>query len=201
MQRLKAHAANQGSMFLEAPFDYFGLDDQWQGLRWIGGSGTSDGQVHHLLLGHGDDPFDPDVPVVRVDTRVAPPVLGDLESDFAMERFNFTRQQIGDFWRATGVLQPEIRAAAFTPGQVAQDPTGPWESETIPIDGTDTTVAVLRHGDVWVGQAQRADRLIGVDAHGWPARRTGLVTVGARTLDEYTRGSDELWSRRRPERG
>jgi hypothetical protein len=53
MQRMMESA---DSPFRDATFEPFGLDDQWTGLRSIGGQGSSNGVTTSITLAHGDLP-------------------------------------------------------------------------------------------------------------------------------------------------
>jgi hypothetical protein len=178
--------------FQEAAFAFFGLDDRWVGLRWLGGHGRSNGLLHRLTLGHGDAPWDMTAARVNVQTRLPRPVHNDPETDLAIERHTLTREQVGIIWQATGDLPAELRAAAFQPGEPAADPTAPWEHIELPIDGRSCPFKLYSVHHTWVAQGQRGDALIAIDAHGWPAEPTGLLSVDQDRLRAYEDGSRQI---------
>ena len=146
--------ADPAAPFREASFQPLGLDDQWTGLRSIGGSGTSNEVIRSLTLTHGD-PYDDSGPLVRVTTVSPPHVHGDPAVDRAIERSFRVRRLVGYLWRTTGSIDAEVRAAAFDPGLMPPDPTAPWEPVTFPIDGHPTDAHLLEQGNAWVAFIER----------------------------------------------
>jgi hypothetical protein len=72
--------------FADASFSPCGLDARWQGTRWFGGSGSSDGAVTRLELAHGEDPWDEVSTQVRVEVRLPRRVVEDDEANVEIER-------------------------------------------------------------------------------------------------------------------
>jgi hypothetical protein len=191
-RRVHESRANPTGAFTEASFDAYGLDERWTGLRWVGGSGRSDHVAHRLTLAHGDDPYDPTRPLVRVETRLPTVVHADPQQNLVLEHWTLTRQQVGSFWHVTGTLPPELRAAAFEPDEIPADPTGPWDPVELAIDAKPVEFRVLLHEQTWVAQGQRGNLFVGIAAQGWALDDTGLVTVGAEDLLAYERGSQQI---------
>jgi len=190
--KLRAHLetliANPAAPFRDASFKPLGLDDQWTGLRSIGGSGTSDGVIHSLTLTHGD-PYDESRALVRVTTDSPRHVHGDPAVDRDIERSLLVRQLAGFIWRTTGIIDPEVRAAAFNPGRTPPDPTAPWEPISIPIDAEQTDGHLLEQDNAWVALTERDGHLVAIEGQRWPWLSLGLRTVDPDTLQEYVQGS------------
>jgi hypothetical protein len=187
--------ADPAAPFRDASFKPFGLDSQWTGLRSIGGSGTSNEVIRSLTLTHGD-PYDESNPLVRVTTVSPRHVHGDPTADRAIERSLLVRQLVGYLWRTTGVIDPEVRAAAFDPGLTPPDPTAPWEPVTIPIDGDPTNGHLLEQHDAWVALTERDGLLAAIEAQRWRRSGLGLQTVDADALQDYVQGSALIRSQR-----
>jgi hypothetical protein len=187
--------ADPSAPFREASFKPFGLDDHWTGVRSIGGSGTSDEVIRSLTLTHGD-PYDESSALVRVTTVSPRHVHGDPPPGRAIERSFLVRQLVGFIWRATGVIDPDVRAAAFDPGRTPPDPTAPWEPVTIPMDGDPTDGHLLEQDDAWVGLTERDGVLVAIEAQRWPRSGLGLRTVDPDALPEYVQGSAVIRKRR-----
>lgn len=173
--------------FADASFSPYGLDARWEGTRWFGGSGSSDGVVTSLELAHGEDPWDEASTQVRVEVRLRRRVFEDDDADAGIERALLARDQVSRFWMATGTLDPQVRAAAFPTGAVRGEFTAPWADTEIAIDGT--SVAFRRLGDdgYWLAQAPHGGLLFGIESRGWPVESTGLVTI--EDLAPYIEGS------------
>jgi hypothetical protein len=181
--------------FADASFSPCGLDERWKGTRWFGGSGSSDGVVTSLELAHGDDPWDEASPQVRVEVRLPRRVFERNEPNVEIERAVLAREQVSRFWMATGMLDPEVRAAAFSTGAGQGDRMAPWADAEIAIDRT--SVAFRRLGDdrYWLAQAPYGRLLVGIESQGWPVESTGLVTI--EDLAPYIEGSDLIAARGR----
>jgi hypothetical protein len=175
-------ARGMRASFDEATFPCFGLDERWTGRRWYGGQGGSNGRITHLSLAHGDDPYDPSAPQVRVESR-AP-------DEVALRHF-LPRDLVGYVWRMTGVLEPEVRHAAFPVDGVVGDATAPWDAVALPVDGRDVEFRVLAAEQTWAALTKIDDVIVSIEAHGWPLERTGLVTIT--DLAPYDDGTRASW--------
>ena len=185
--------------FTDATFPFYGLDQQWQGRRWIAGAGSSNGLVHHLTLGHGDTPWDLTQPQLRVQTRKPRPVFrDDPRQDLARECIALTREQVGKLWYDTGSLPPNIRAAAFDQSPVPSDPTGPWGRVGLTIDATTVAFRTLNRDETSFAQAEHLGLLLGIESQAWPLNDTRLTTITLADLRAYEQGSKENRSRRPP---
>ena len=54
------------------------------------------------------------------------------ETNVEIERAFLAREQVSPFWMATGALDPEVRAAAFSTGATVSSPTVPLAVGTAP---------------------------------------------------------------------
>jgi len=174
-------------VFVEAGFAPIGLDEQWTGLRWFGGSGTSNGVVTHLELAHGDNPFDRSEPQVRVRATMA------VDLPFPLVRWTVARSLLQHFWRETGVLADDVRRAAFPRETREGDPTEPWDARALRLDGEPTEFRVLASDDCWVALAATDNMVVSVQARDWPMQRTGLAKIG--DLGPYVDGTIEIGRR------
>ena len=153
--------ADEGRRALAAAsFAPFGLDDRWTGGRWVGGSGTSNGRLVELILGHGDAPRDKTAAQVRVQTWP----VDQQASRGAL--WDLARSHVQKFWFETGVLSDDVRRAVFPTDGSDIDPAEPWERVTLLVDGAHVEFRVLAYGNYWVAQAS-------VDG----ATDTGLVSL------------------------
>ena len=150
--------------------------------------------VYSLTLTQGD-PYDSKVPLVRIQTVLPRAIHSDRDADLIIERWSMVRQLVGTFWRLTNILGPEVRKAAFTPGDITQDPTDPWDRGAIRIDGDSADLKFLQHETTWVGLAERANLLIAIESQRWAIEQTGLRTVPADRLVRYEEGSLALGQR------
>jgi hypothetical protein len=178
-------AQRQAAQFERASFDPHALDERWEGLRWIGGWGGSNGETTQLELGHGENPYDPKEPQVRVATHHAP-----NENGQAMAWGNLAQEHVNLLWNATGTLDAEVRSAAYPLAYSGRDPTEPWDTVLIPLDRAEIQFRVLSARGHWFAQARHRDFVISVTASLWPVDRTGLVSVS--DVSEYIVGSDEM---------
>jgi hypothetical protein len=195
VRELENQFAGPPPAFAEATLPLFGLNPTWSGLRWFGGSGSSNGVVTELTLAHGDAPWDLQQPQVRVETRSPGDSFGtDQSVRLAMAAFLLARSQVQRFWSATHTLPDPVRAAAFPIDGVQRDPTEPWTRRLIPIDAAPIEFRILEHEAYWVGQAVHDGVLLGIDARAWPIATTALVSV--RDLTPYVEGAREIRNRR-----
>ena len=187
-------AASLSVEFATAPFGPHGLDDGWAGLRWFGGRGSSSGQVQRLGLAHGDAPWDPMVPQVRVDT-ICVAASDDPRLDRSSNRWMVPRQLVQWLWRRSGVLDESVRQAAFPHGAARADPTGPWERVGLVVNEAVVPARLLSVDEAWVAIANLGETLVTIEAARWPLDQTRVVTV--EDLTPYEEGAVEL-TRRRP---
>jgi len=190
--QLREQMANPELPFHEASFSLFGLDDRWIGLRWRGGHGRSNGDLHQLTLGHGDAPWDGTQPRVDVQTRMPRPVHHDPETDLAIERHTLTREQVGRMWHDTGELPADIRAAAFDPDRLSADPMASWQEIDLLVDNRSLAFKAYSQDETWVAQGQHGEILIALHAHDYPLDATGLVTVDEGRLRAYEDGTRQI---------
>jgi hypothetical protein len=181
--------------FADASFSPCGLDARWKGTRWFGANGSSNGVVTSLELAHGEGPWDEAATEVRVGVGLPRSVSKGDETNVEIERSLLARQQVSRFWMATGALDPEVRAAAFSTGGVHGESMAPWADADIPIDGT--AVAFRRLGDdrYWLAQATHGRLVVAIESRAWPVESTGLVTI--EDLAPYIEGSDLIAARGR----
>jgi hypothetical protein len=118
--------------FADASFSPYGLDDRWQGTRWVGGTGSSDNEITRLELAHGENPWDEDSTQVRIQALLPRKVSPDHATNIAIEFDSLTRQQVNCFWMATGTLPEDVRRAAFQPGGEPGDATRRGTTPTLP---------------------------------------------------------------------
>lgn len=145
-------------------FPIFGLDDRWDGSRWVGGWGSSNDTVDHIDLAHGD-PFDEAAALVRVTTwRLAPPE--------AFTVANAAQQLAESLWHDAGAPHDLVRAT-FT----SQDPTASWSELVLTVDNNPSTFRCLTHGAFWVALTRAGDLMISVEAGNIANNVAGLVTV------------------------
>jgi len=181
--------------FADASFSPCGLDARWKGTRWFGGNGSSNGLVTSLELAHGEGPWDEAATEVRVEVRLPRSLSKGDETNVEIERALLAREQVSRLWMATGVLDPEVRAAAFSTGGVLGESMAPWADAEIPID--ETAVAFRRLGDdrYWLAQASHGRLVVAIESRAWPVESTGLVTI--EDLAPYIEGSDLIAARGR----
>jgi hypothetical protein len=173
--------------FADASFSPCGLDARWNGTRWFGGNGSSDGVVTSLELAHGDDPWDEAATQVRVEVKLPRRGFDGDEANVEIERALLARDQVSRFWMATGTLDPEVRAAAFSTGAVPGEWTAPWADAEIAIEGTSVAFRHLGDERYWLAQATHGRLLVAIESRGWPIESTGLVTI--EDLTPYIEGS------------
>jgi hypothetical protein len=181
--------------FADASFSPYGLDARWEGTRWLGGNGSSDGVVTSLELAHGEEPWDDASTQVRVEVRVQRRVFEHDAPNAGIASALLAREQVSRFWMATGTLDPQVRAAAFPTRAGRGEFTAPWADAEIAIDGA--SVAFRRLGDdgYWLAHAPHGRLLVGIEARVWPVESTGLVTI--EDLAPYIEGSSLIAARGR----
>jgi hypothetical protein len=183
MQRQHAFAE-----IARAPFRAHGLDTRWNGLRWLGGWGTSSGLVTNIQLAHSNSVGDAAATQIRVDTRAA---NSQVELDVAW--YAMAQHHVGELWRRTGGLSENLRRAAFPTTPPVGDPTAPWQEVVLPLDAEAVAFRMLASGDFWVAQARLRDAVVGIEAVRWPLEQTGIVSI--QDLTDYEVGSREIVSR------
>lgn len=179
LDRLLNMHEHRDRMFETRPFPVYGLDDRWTGLRFIGGSGSSNGETSHLGLAYGD-PVDPDAAHLRVDTRRPPRIGGTNRHDPHLDRMFLAKNLAGHLWRETGVMRDDVRAAAFALDEgspFSVDPVGPWDPMSFPVDGALITFKRLAQAEHWVALGELDGLFIAVTARNWLAEETALITV------------------------
>lgn len=145
-----------------SPFPLFGLDETWDGDRWIGGYGMANGRLSEVSLGHSREGPDGDV---RVLVGVRAPA-GDVER--AMR------------WAASDL---ELELCPWTPAWPPPE-NGPrlpgietWSSVTVPLDGAPVELRRMAEGDRWVAIGTVEELLVTLDARRLPVELVSLVTV------------------------
>lgn len=186
----RGHMRKTREAFDFASFEPHALDERWTGLRWIGGWGGSD-ETSRLELGHGENPFEPGEQI-RVGTHGAAD-----DNARAMAWAHLAQECVNAVWSSTGVLDDEMRRAAFPLAFTGRDPTEPWDGAEIEVDGIAVPFRVLAAGDAWYAQAHHGDVVLSITAGRWPITQTGLVSVF--DVSEYVAGSEEM--RRRAQAG
>ncbi|MGZ6964097.1 MAG: hypothetical protein ACXVKA_07750 [Acidimicrobiia bacterium] len=197
LARLEAMMGQQVQRFESASFSPFALDERWTGVRSFAGFGGSNDETVRLSLAHGD-PFDPGSALVRVETRKPRHIGLGGPGDPRMEYALLTAELVGQFRDLTGILDDDVRAAAFPyqdPNAYESDSTAPWDDASIAVDGHATRFKVLADNDAWVASAPYDERFIGISAQHWPLTDTGLVTVDE--FDVYAEGSAAIAARAR----
>jgi hypothetical protein len=192
-RKAERDAADVRRLFETAPFPAHGLDERWPGLRWFGGHGSSNGGLDHVGLAHGDAWWDPAAPQVRVDTYSAR-VSDNPGLDRSGNRWTVPLQLVHALWRRTGVLDREVRRAAFPLGERRVEPTEPWRRTDLAVNRTLVPARFLSIGDVWVAMADLGDILVAIEGERWPLEETGLVTFA--DLAPYEQGAVEITRRR-----
>lgn len=155
-------------------FPIYGLDDRWDGSRWVGGSGTSNGTINHIDLAHGD-PFDEAAPLVRVTTwRLSPPE--------GLTVANAAHQLAESLWQEAGAPHDLVRST-FT----SADPTESWSELHLAVDDHATTFRWLAYGAFWVALTRRENYMITVEARNISNEVAALVTVD--DVERYLSGT------------
>jgi hypothetical protein len=173
--------------FRDAPAAPYGLDGKWTAHRFLGGSSRSYERVTAIVLAYTDQPWYPSAPRVRVETRWGEASLGDRYLDF--EQGMLARHLVGEYWRATGVRDDSVRRAAFPVDSTFDppDPTGPWATTSIAVDGNAVEFRMLGDDDFWVALARCGEAIVGIESTKWPIASTGLVPITSST--PYEKGS------------
>jgi hypothetical protein len=171
-----------------AAFSAYGLDHRWNGLRWLGGRGGSDGVVSYIQLAHGNTIGDPAATQIRVGTRASG---NGASRDLGW--YETAQHHIAEIWRRTGTLSEDVRRAAFPMEPTKEDPTAPWGETLLPIDEEPVTFRILAEAGFWVAQARHAETIVSIEAVAWPIEQTGIVTI--QDLTEYEAGSQEIRTR------
>ena len=172
---------------VDVPGIPYGLDDQFSGNRWLGGHGGYIGHPTRVTLGHGDEPWDQESTDIRVETRWPDTRSRSPEDALHVAERQLIRSQVRYRWHVTGELTDELRRATFPQDGVMTDPTAPWDSVDIPVDGITETFKLLGNEDFWVAHARHDDVFIGLQARRWPVAKTGLVSIT--DTKEYEEGS------------
>jgi hypothetical protein len=147
-------------------FPLYGLDAAWTGRRWVGGWGRSGVQhpdrVRSVTLAHGD-PWDPEAPVVRVESRTA---------EEPVERIFAAQELAATLFHETGEHTGAHRAP-FGP----DDPDSWWDPVELGVDRVPTPFRLLRSGAHWVALGRGDGCLITVAARHVEPDAVRLVTI------------------------
>jgi hypothetical protein len=154
------------------PFPVFGLDDSWSGRRWISGWGGSGDNVDHLELAHGDV-YDPDAPVVRIETRwtTADPE-GDVNTFEPHVRRVVARALVERLWHETGTYL-DATSSTFQ----GEDPTGQWDVLRLDVDNEPRRFSALQVGTQWVALATVGRAVLGLQVRNIPPSEMKLVSI------------------------
>jgi hypothetical protein len=191
--RRREHEAQASAAFELAPFQPYGLDQRWSGLRWFGGHGGSGDRTTSLTLAFSDDPRDANAPEIRVETRLGS--IGGIDDPTVaakMAAFTLARQQVDHLWRATGALRDDVRRSTFPrDGMRTEDPTSVWDRARLPVDDSEVEFAVLSEKEHWVAQAIIGDIVVGIHSRHWRVEMTGLVAES--DFGIYRQGAQAIW--------
>jgi hypothetical protein len=145
-------------------FAIYGLDARWRGSRWLGGWGTSNNEIDHIELAHGN-PFDETAALARVATwRLSPPsgLLTVANAAHALAEYLWEEGAPHELVRPT-----------FT----SEDPTASWSELVLSVDGHPTPFRSLAAGPFWVALAHIGTTLITAEARRIIPHDNGLVTI------------------------
>jgi hypothetical protein len=148
-------------------FPVYGLDDRWQGRRWIGGFGSSNSELRNLELAHGD-PHDPASPLVRVDTTTE----GTLVAQTLVQTL----------WLESGAHTEAMRSTFE-----ARDPVATWDELTFAIDRAPQPFRSLRSTVTWVATGAVGDVVLSIVGRHVDPTSVGLVRVD--DLEPYLAGT------------
>ena len=159
------HRARQADILRRRAFPIFGLDQRWDGLRWVGGWGSSGDEITHIGLAHGD-PYDPAAALVRIDTW---PLAGPMA---AMTVANAAQGLARHLWDEGGAPHGLVR-----PTWTSDDPTETWNTLELAIDGAPMTFRTLGSGALWVALARIGNKLVAIEVRHIDPDNVGLVTI------------------------
>lgn len=144
-------------------FPVYGLDASWTGSRWLGGTGSNDGTVNYLELGHGV-PWDSSARLVRVGAHAERAEAADVEPFIA-------RRLAAQLWHEGadhGLVEPSFSTT---------DPLSSWDRRTISVNGNPVEFRYLSAKPAWVAFALIDGRLVEVFARNVVPDEVVLVPV------------------------
>ena len=162
---MAAHEARQAEVLRRRAFAVYGLDARWTGLRWMGGWGGSNDEVHHIDLAHGD-PYDEGAPLARVVTWKLAPPMDDLVVA------NAAQGLAQHLWLDADAPHDLVRHAF-----AAEDPMETWSESALPIDGHRARFRLLAHGPHWIALTRTETRLITIEARHIDPADVALMTI------------------------
>ncbi len=165
LAKWKQQQANDAAHYASgAKFPLLGLDDSWEGIRWVGGYKGSSPQLERVELMHGrrEDPLQ-----ASVDTR--------LKTDGIFSVRTSLENLMWSLWReyedGLEYLQAAIRD---------DSPIGLWEPTTINVNGVQTTAHHVLVGSSDVVVVETDELVITVDSRGLPREDVKLVDADLR---------------------
>jgi hypothetical protein len=159
-----AHRRKREDALRNRPFVVYGLDSRWSGTRWVGGWGTSDDEIDHLGLGHGDH-LDDAAPLVVITTW-------RLSGKWPALTVANAAQGLAEYLWQEGAPHELVR-----PTFNSEDPTASWSELLVSVDGQPTVFRSLAAGPFWVALAEIGNSLITIEARNVAPDNTGLVTI------------------------
>jgi hypothetical protein len=180
--------------YLMAPFPWYGLDETYQGRRWLMQVGTaSDGVVEHGSLGHGDEPsknleandarrFAVVVTVRRRDVRPSSDGTGVLEAtSVSSTAWLAGSGLLACTWPAQmdrSLRQDWLDQQTNIAWELADDLGGQgWSALTLPVDGTATEFHYRESEYGWVLAGEAEGAHLGAYGRGISAYSLGFGVV------------------------
>lgn len=149
----------------EAAFPLYGLDGTWTGSRWIGGSGSRNGVVDQIELGHGDW-REESVPAVRVTTHQ---VVESMEKFMALHAG--AEMLAHEMWQQ-GLDHESVRRT-----YASSDPTEGWDEVTITSGGKPVVFRTMSAPPWWVGLGEVGDAVVALRARNLSPEEIRLEVV------------------------
>lgn len=151
----------------------YGLDETWEGSRWIGGYAAG-GRTTKVDLAHGN-PWVEDGPLVRVE--IAAMVNGPVDHVLTAEEL------VNRLYHETGTTLPQFKETFRS-----DEPTGSWDKVTFDLDGVPTGFDFLAIEAWWIALREEPGYLISIEARHVSPSSVRLVTI--RDVDPYV-GEDK----------
>lgn len=168
----KEHDARRGDAVTRCSFPVYGLGTNWTGRRWLGGWGGSGANIDHLDLAHGDA-YDPDAPLVRVETRrTSAEQEPDINTFAPLVKHSMACSLAEHLWHETGDYL-DATPSTFQ----SEDPTGEWDAIILEVDGEPRAFSSLRVGAHWVALGEVSDAVLGLQARNLGSAEITLVTI------------------------